>query len=132
LLYALTTGQDISVFLEPLDPADYIRHQLREVEIEPDADEKSMRHALRRAGVPDTVLATAIQAEVSATCDLIKTMAHSHAPTFKQAKQSLLGQTEAFHAADNIRRVRVLVQAHLEKLNADPRYPGFFSYATQI
>ncbi|MBI1880007.1 MAG: hypothetical protein HYR94_17615 [Chloroflexi bacterium] len=132
LLYALTTGQDIHIFLEPFDPVDFIRHQLNEVEVKPDADEKSMRTALRQAGVPDVVLATAIQTEISATSKLIKALAQDHSPTFKQVKQSLLGQTEAFQAADTIRRVRVLVQAHLVKLNADPKYPGFFSYTTQI
>jgi hypothetical protein len=28
--------------------------------------------------------------------------------------------------------VRVLVQAHLETIHADARYPNFFAYSTQI
>lgn len=132
LLFALTTGQDISIFLEPFDPVDFIRHYLHQVEIKADADEKSMRSALDHAGVPRSVLATAAQAEVAETCALIQTLQRGETATFKQIKQSLLGRTEAFQAADNIRRVRVLVQAHLEKLHADTRYPNFFSYITHI
>ncbi|MBE7553243.1 MAG: hypothetical protein HS126_19405 [Anaerolineales bacterium] len=132
LLFALTTGQDVSIFLEPFDPVDFIRHYLSQVEIKADADEKSMRAALDRAGVPHAVLATAAQAEVTETCALIQTLLRGETATFKQVKQSLLGRTEAFQAADNIRRVRVLVQAHLEKLHTDLRYPDFFSYITQI
>lgn len=132
LLFALTTGQDISVFLEPFDPVDYIRHWLNQVEIKADADEKSMRAVLYRAGVDPAILAMAVQGEVAETYALIQALLQGEMPSFKQVKQSLLGQTEAFHAADNIRRVRVLVQAHLEKLHADTRYPNFFSYITQI
>jgi hypothetical protein len=132
LLFALTTGQDISIFLEPFDPLDFIRCYLHQVEIKADAAEKSMRVALHQAGVPHAVLATATQAEVAETCALIQALRRGETVTFKQVKQSLLGQTEVFHAADNIRRVRVLVQAHLEKLHADTHYPNFFSYTTQI
>lgn len=132
LLYGLTTGQEINIYLEPFDPIDYLRHTLAEVSFEADADEKTLRRALRHAGVSDAVLATATQAEVIETANLIGALHRAETPTFKQVKQSLLGQTEAFHAADNIRRVRALVQAHLEKLHGDPRYPNFFTYATQI
>jgi hypothetical protein len=132
LLFALTTGQDISIFLEPFDPVDFIRHYLHQVEIKADADEKSMRVALHHAGVPHSILAIAAQAEVTETYSLIQALLWGETATFKQVKQSLLGQTESFRAADNARRVRVLVQAHLEKLHADPRYPNFFSYSTHI
>jgi len=132
LLYALTTGQEINIYLEPFDPVDYLHHHLAQVSFEADADEKSLRRALRHAGVADAVLATATRAEVIETANLISALHRAETPAFKQVKQSLLGQTEAFHAADNIRRVRTLVQAHLEKLRGDPRYPNFFTYATQI
>lgn len=132
LLFALTTGQDIHIFLESFDPVDFIRYQFNPVEINADAAEKAMRQSLRQAGVAEAILALATQAEVAETCGLIRALTQADAPTFKQVKQSLLGQTEAFHAADNARRVRVLVQAHLEKLQADPRYPNFFTYSTQI
>jgi hypothetical protein len=132
LLNALSTGQDIRIFLEPLDPVDYIRYQLMKAKPVANADEKAMRIALRQAGVPDPILATATLAEVSATYELVMGLSQGHPPPFKQVKQSLLGQTEAFQAADNVRRVRVLVQAHLERLNSDSRYSDFFSYATQI
>ncbi|GIK43490.1 MAG: hypothetical protein BroJett011_73230 [Chloroflexota bacterium] len=132
LLFALTTGQDISIFLEPFDPLDFIRHYLHQVEIKANADEKSMRATLDDAGVPHAVLTAAAQAEVAETCTLIQALRRGETATFKQIKQSLLGRTEAFQAADNARRVRVLVQAHLEKLHADPRYPNFFSYSTHI
>lgn len=132
LLFALTTGQDIHIFLEPFDPVDFIRHYLNQVEIKADADEKSMRTALHHAGVPHPILATAVQAEVAETYSLIQALRRGETATYKQIKRSLLGRTEAFQAADNIRRVRVLVQAHLEKLHADTRYPNFFSYTTHI
>jgi hypothetical protein len=132
LLHALTTGQDTDIFLEPFDPVDYLRYQFHQIEIKADADEKSMRVALRQAGVPNDILATAVQAEIVETYRLIGAFSGASRPTFKQVKQSLLGQTQAFQAADNIRRVRTLVQAHLEKLHGDPRYPNFFFYSTQI
>lgn len=132
LLYGLMTGQEINICLEPFDPADYLHHSLADVHVEADTDEKSLRRALRQVGVPDAVLALATQAEVVETVQLLSAFHQPQPPTFKQVKQSLLGQTEAFHAADNIRRVRTLVQAHLEKLRGDVRYPNFFSYSTQI
>jgi hypothetical protein len=132
LLFALTTGQDVSIFLEPFDPLNFIRHYLSQVEIKADADEKSMRATLDRVGVPHAVLATTAQAEVAETWTLIQALLQRQTVTYKQVKQSLVGRTEVFQAADNIRRVRVLVQAHLEKLHADPRYPNFFAYTTHI
>jgi len=132
LLHALTTGQDIRVFLEPFDPVDYIRHQFKDVNIAGCTTEKLMRIALRQAGVAAGILATAGQEEILATFEIFKQLMTDHRPTFKQVKQSLLGQTETFHNADNTRRVRLLVEAHLERLSADERFPDFFSYSTSI
>ena len=132
LLYALTTGQDSRIFLEPFDPVEYLRHLLNPIEIKASADEKSMRRSLQQAGLADAILATANQAEVTTAHELITALAQGNDPTFKQVKQSLLGQTQAFQTADTIRRVRVLVQAHLKKFYGDPRYPNFFSYSPQI
>jgi hypothetical protein len=132
LLYALTTGQEVKIFLEPFDPVDYIHHQLKDVITETETNEKGMRRALQQAGVADNILATADQGEVLETFGLIRALARGDSLRFKQVKQSLLGQTEAFHNADNIQRVRALVQAHLERLHKDPKYPDFFSLATCI
>jgi hypothetical protein len=132
LLYALTTGQDIQVFLEPFDPVDYVRHKLESAELPEGMDEKQARRALQQAGLADKILATATQAEVFETLTLVKALAQGEGATFKQLKQSLLGKTEIFQNADNIRRVRTLVQAHLEQLHGDKQYPDFFSYSTQV
>ena len=132
LLYALTSGQDVKIFLEPFDPVDYIRCQLDDVNIEDCGSEKKIRMALNEAGVADNILALAVKDEVIATFRLFQTMMHGDLPSLKQVKQSLLGKTEAFNSADNIRRVRVLVQAHLERLNVDERFPGFFLYDTHV
>ncbi|MFN8459396.1 MAG: hypothetical protein U0401_32885 [Anaerolineae bacterium] len=132
LLYALTTGQEVKIFLEPFDPVDYIHYQLKDVITETETNEKGMRRALQQAGVADSILATADQGEVLETFGLIRALARGDSPRFKQVKQSLLGQTEAFHNADNVQRVRALVQAHLERLNKDPKYPDFFSLANRI
>ena len=132
LLYALTTGQDVKIFLEPFDPVDYIRRQLDEVDIQNCDDEKEIRVALKSAGVNSNILALAINDEVVATFELFKAMMRGDQPIFKQVKKSLLGQTEVFHSADNIRRVRILIEAHLERLSSDERFPGFFLYANKI
>ncbi len=132
LLYALTTGQDVKIFLEPFDPVDYIYHQLKDVDIQNCIDERCMRESLRLAGVSATILSIAVQEEVFETFGIFKALMHGNHPTYKEVKNSLLGKTAAFHKADNIRRVRTLVEAHLERLNADARFPNFFSYSTQI
>lgn len=132
LLYALITGQDVKIFLEPFDPVDYIRCQLDEVDIQNCNNEKQIRVALRAAGVNSTILALAVNDEVVATFELFKAMMRGELPTFKQVKKSLLGKTEVFHSADNVRRVRVLIEAHLERLSSDERFPGFFFYADKI
>jgi hypothetical protein len=132
LLYALSTGQDIQVFLESFDPVDYMRHKLEPVELPAGMDEKQARQALQQAGLADAILATATQADVFETLTLVKTLTQGEGVTFKQLKQSLLGRTEIFQNVDNIRRVRALVQAHLEKLHSDEHYPDFFAYANQI
>jgi hypothetical protein len=132
LLYALTTGQDIRVYLEPFDPVDFIRCQLDEVEISGYTTEKEMRLALLQAGVASQILAVAVKTEVEETFTLFKAMLAGASPTLGQVKQSLLGQTGAYQQADNIRRVRALVQAHLERLVQSPRFPNFFSYSTQL
>ena len=132
LLHALTTGQDIKIYMEPFDPVDYIYHWLEDVDITHCSDEKSMRQALRRAGVGDSIMATAVQQEVFDTFEMFTAFMNGSPPTFKQVKQSLLGQTGSFHNADNIRRVRALVEAHLDRLHADERFLGFFTYHTHI
>lgn len=132
LLYALNTGQDVWVIMEPFNPVDYIQHQLQDVDIQNCDDEKSMRAALSQAGVSAAILATAVQAEVFETFDIFKALMQGEQPRFRQVKKSLLGKTEVFHRADNIRRVRALVQAHLERLATDDRFPEFFSFSTQI
>ncbi|HXV44167.1 MAG TPA: hypothetical protein VEC96_13960, partial [Anaerolineae bacterium] len=132
LLNALISGQDVHIFLEAFDPVDFMRHQLSTVKIKADAEEEQRRAALREAGVSEATLAAATQTEIFETFALLEALVQGDTITFKQIKQSLLGQTEAFQTADNIHRVRVLVQAHLEKLSADARYPNFFAYATQI
>ena len=80
-------------------------------------------------GISDTVLAVAEKTEIFETYEIIKTIINlgGEKPDLKQVKNSLLGQTEIFRNADNIRRVRALVQAHLETLNVDQRFPDFFS-----
>jgi hypothetical protein len=132
LLHALVSGQEVKIFLEPFEPIDFIRHQLKTLELLPDATEKSMRQSLYQAGIPTEVLAIATQTEVTDTFALIKALVAGILPSYKQIKQSLLGQTETFHNADNIRRVRALVEAHLERLHTDPKYPNFFAYTNQI
>ena len=110
-----------------------IYHQLGDVDVEICTDdEKCVREALRQAGVSATILSTAVQKEVLETFQIFAALMQGDAPTFRQVKQSLLGQTEAFRNADNIRRVRALIQAHLERLQADERFPGFFAYSNQI
>lgn len=132
LLDALVTGQAIKIYLEPFDLVDYIYRQFDEITLVPSPDERHMREALQKIGVSDTILATAIQEEVAETYQTLQTLAQAERPSLKQIKKSLLGQTEAFNNADNIRRVRVLVEAHLDRLYSDPRFPDFFAYAKQI
>lgn len=132
LLNALITGQDVKIFFEPFDPVDYIYRQLAEVNAESN-DEASVRRALQQAGVPDMALALATQSEVMAAIEILKAMAdETERPSFKAIKKSLLGQTEAFQRADNIRRVRALVEGHLERLHTDERFPDFFYYSNKV
>ena len=134
LLNSLNTGQSIRIIMESFDPVDYMRHKLQTVNIDNCADEKCMRVALRQAGVSAVILATAVQREIFETFEIFTELMHSdnHNPTIKQLKKSLLGRTDVFQQADNIRRVRALVQAHLEELVSDERFPHFFSYSNQI
>jgi hypothetical protein len=132
LLYALIEGQQVNLYLEPFNPVDYIHQQLKEVDMPVEADEKSMRRALQQAGVTDSILALATQSEVKQTYAVFQGLHQVELPTFKQIRQSLLGQTEVFNNADNIRRVRALVEAHLQRLSEDGRYPGLFFYSTCI
>jgi hypothetical protein len=133
LLYALTTGQDVKIYLEPFDPVDYIRHQLKNVEVQAHlGGEKDIRLILQQAGVANHVLATAVREEIFEVFELFKMFATSNRPTLKQVKDSLLGKTDIFLNADNISRVRALVRAHLERLDADERFAGFFSYSNHI
>ena len=46
LLYTLTTGQDIKIYLEPFEPIDYIHQHLKHIELESDPSEKAMRQIL--------------------------------------------------------------------------------------
>jgi hypothetical protein len=132
LLHALVTGQAIKIYLEPFDPVDYIYRQFDEISLEPNPDERQMREVLQKTGVSNAILATAIREEVAETYQVLQDLSGAAQPTFKDVKNSLLGKTEAFHNADNIRRVRVLVEAHLDRLHTDPSFPGFFAYAKQI
>jgi hypothetical protein len=133
LLNTLITGQSVKIYLEPFDPVDYLKYQLdRAVINHYGVTEKEMRLALRQAGVGDDILAAAVKPEVEETFELFQALMHGPPPTVRQIKKSLLGQTPAFSHADNIRRVRTLVQAHLEVLHRDQRFAGFFSYATRI
>jgi hypothetical protein len=132
LLYALTTGQDVKIYLEPFDPVDYIYHQLNDVDIQNCTDEKRMRLALQQAGVSSPILATATKEEVIETLELFDLLMQADKPSFKEVKKSLLGKTGAFLNADNAWRIRSLVQAHLERLDTDERFAGFFSYSTYI
>ncbi len=132
LLYALVAGQEVKIFLEPFDPVDYVRCQLPHIAAQSETDEKSIRRILHQAGVAADILATATQAEIFETFALIQTLAQGSPVTFNQIRHSLLGQIEAYQSADNTRRVRTLVQAHLERLHRDPQYPGFFSLTTRI
>ncbi len=132
LLNALTTGQWLKIYLEPFDAVDYICHQLDEVDIARCVTEKQKRQALQEAGVGDIILASAVRDEVEETFNLFRGLMQGAPPSFGQVKKSLLGKTKTFRAADNIRRVRALVQAHLERLSSDQRFPGLFSYSTKI
>jgi hypothetical protein len=132
LLHALAAGQEVKIFLEPFDPVDYIRCQLQNIAVNAETDEKAIRQILQKVGVAADILATATQPEIFETFALVKALAQGNLVTFKQIKQSLLGQIEAYQNADSTRRVRTLVQAHLERLHQEAKYPDFFSYATQI
>jgi hypothetical protein len=133
LLNALTTGQWIKIFFEPFNPVQFLSSQFQIIGPKACKTEKEKRLALRAAGVNDHILATAARSEIKETCDLITALYQSRAvPGFEEIKPSLLGKTAAFRNADNIRRVRALVQAHLETLHEDERFPDFFSYSTQI
>ena len=88
-----------------------------------------MRETLQEVGISDTVLAVAEKEQILETFDILQaiiTLAGKR-PTLKQVKTSLLGHTQVFLNADNIRRVRTLVQAHVETLNVDERFPDLFS-----
>jgi len=132
LLHSLITGQNIKIYLEPFDPVDYIRHQLADVDIAGIQHEKQMRQALLQAGVSANILSIAVQTEIYETFNIFRAMMQGDQTGTKQIKNSLLGKTAAFQKADNIRRVRALVQAHLERLHNDSRFTGFFTYLTQI
>jgi hypothetical protein len=134
LLSALTTGQWVKIYLEPFDPVDFIRYQMEATATgsHPTNSEKEMRLALKRAGVGDTLLATAVKPEIEEAYTLLTQLTNGASLRLRQIKGSLLGQTPIFSYADNIRRVRALVQAHLEALHRDTRFPGFFFHATKI
>jgi hypothetical protein len=133
LLHALTTGQDVKIYIEPFDPVDYIRYQLSDVDIpQIEPEEKQARLVLRRAGVADSILAVATQEEILETFAVFKALSDETPPTFKAVKHTLLGKTEAFANADNTRRVRVLVEAHLDRLTADENFPNFFTCSDKI
>ncbi len=132
LLSALSTGQDIHIFMEPFDPIDYIRQNLAHVESAACKTEKDVRQALHNAGISYKILALAERDEVGNTFKVLYALQTDGEPTFKEVKQSLLGKTELFTAADNIRRVRALVKAHLEEMHADERFPNFFNYTSKI
>ena len=133
LFHALVTGQDVRIYMEPFDPVDYIRYQLKDVDYGATTDAKQARLALREAGVADSILATAVREEIFEAFEIfLRLKQGDDDPSFREIKQSLLGKTEAFHNADNIRRVRTLVQAHLDKLVTDERFSDFFGYSTQI
>ncbi|MDX1522157.1 MAG: hypothetical protein R3264_11055 [Anaerolineae bacterium] len=132
LLQALTSGQAIQVYLEPFDPVDFIHQQFTAIRLTDNPDERTVREILRTAGVSDYLLATAVQEEVFATFDIFKALHEGNSVAFKTVKTSLLAKTKAFHNADNIRRVRVLVEAHLDKLSSDERFPNFFEYHKEI
>jgi hypothetical protein len=133
LLHTLTTGQIVEIYLEPFNPVDYVRQLLKKVDMDGRNTEKAKRLLLQEAGVDNDILATATRDEVDDTCQFFgKLMVAEQLPSVAEIKTTLLGKTQAFQTADNIRRVRSLVQAHLEKLHSDERFPGFFSYSTQI
>jgi hypothetical protein len=133
LLNALATGQSIRIFFEPFNPVQYLRSQFQIIDPKACKTEKESRLALQAAGVEDHILAAATRSEIKKACGLIAALYRNDpAPRFKQIKSSLLGKTAAFQHADNIRRVRTLVQAHLETLHQDKRFSDFFAYSTQI
>lgn len=132
LLNALTTGQDIKVFMEPFDPVDYIRYQFKDVELKSVATPKQIRVALREAGIADEILATAVLEEVRETFNLFKALKQGDLPHYNVVRNSLVGQTEAFQYAENVRRVRALVRAHLKRLHTDERFQEFFSFSDKI
>jgi hypothetical protein len=132
LFHALSTGQDVWVFLEPFDPVDYLRHQFNDVDFEVVTTAKLRRLALREAGVADEILAKAVEEEVLEAFGVFQALKQGQAPTYLEIRRSILGSTEIFHKADNIRRVRTLVQAHLENLAASKRFANFFHYSSRI
>ncbi len=132
LLYTLSSGQDVQIILEPFSPVDYIYRQLQRVDIRYTQQERAVRTALLKVGVPADTLAVAERSEVAESFMLVKQMGAPKQPSYKDIKNSLLGKTQIFYKADNIRRVRILVQAHLEKLQSDPRFLDFFGYSTKV
>jgi hypothetical protein len=133
LLHTLTTGQIVEIFLEPFNPVDYVRHMLEQVDLTGRDNERARRLMLQEVGVENDILATATRAEIDDTCRLFQRLMEAEPPpTIDDIQNSLLGKTPAFQNAVNIRRVRSLIQAHLEKLHQDERFPGFFAYSTQI
>jgi hypothetical protein len=133
LLHTLTSGQIVEIFLEPFNPVDYVRHMLRRVEMSNRDTEKTKRLMLQEAGVDNNILATATHSEVEDTCRLFERLMQADSlPTVKDIKTTLLGKTPAYKNADNIRRTRSLIQAHLETLHQDSRFPGFFAFSTGI
>ena len=106
LLSALATGQDIHIFMESFDPIDYIRQNLTHVDSIACKTEKDVRQTLYDAGISYKILALAERDEIGNTFKLLYALQTDGNPTIKEVKQSLLGKTELFTAADNIQRVR--------------------------
>jgi hypothetical protein len=131
LLNALTTGQDVRVTMEPFNPVDYLRFQFKDVPLEA-STMPQIRRTLHAAGVADAILATAVDQQALDAFEILTSLKQGGAPAYHTIRHSILGQTQAFHNADNVRRVRALVQAHLKRLAADERFPGFFAYAEEI
>ena len=132
LLNALASGQTIKVYLEPINPVDFMRHQLAKLALPATPTEKAMRLALHEAGVGDAILAIAIHSEIDSTFQIFKALMQGQELPLNEIKDSLLGQTAAFQNADNVRRVRTLVGAHLQRLATDTRFANFFTYKTGI
>ena len=132
LFHALSTGQEIRVCLEPFDPIDYLRCKFRDIDFEVVTKPGLKRLALHEAGVADMILAMAVEDEIDQAFDILRALKQGRAYSYLEIKRSILGRTEIFHNADNIRRVRTLVRAHLDKMAADERFPNLFQYSNRI